>query len=75
MEGVTGWSIGNSWKAESDPAQEIASLYDKLESVILPMFYEHPYDYASVRRSSRPLAKQQESGGEPHQFSLHCRFQ
>jgi len=52
VEGVTGWSIGDSWKAESEVSEEIASLYDKLESVILPMFYERPHDYASIMRSA-----------------------
>ncbi len=52
VEGVTGWSIGNSWKAESNPSDEIASLYSKLESVILPMFYQEPRNYANVMRSA-----------------------
>lgn len=54
IEGVTGWSIeGLSNEAESDrPAsndlREAASLYAKLETVILPMFYQHRGDYLSV---------------------------
>ena len=52
VEGVTGWSIGDSWKAESEVNEEVASLYDKLESVILPMFYERPHDYATIMRSA-----------------------
>jgi starch phosphorylase len=52
VEGVTGWSIGDSWKAESEISEEIASLYYKLESVILPMFYERPQDYAAIMRSA-----------------------
>lgn len=55
VEGVTGWSIGDSWKTESDPADEIASLYGKLESVILPMFYQQPNKYAEVMRSTIAL--------------------
>jgi starch phosphorylase len=55
VEGVTGWSIGDSWRAESDASEEIASLYEKLESVILPMFYERPRDYASIMRSAIAL--------------------
>jgi starch phosphorylase len=51
VEGVTGWSIGDDWQAESDPAKEIASLYDKLEYVILPMFYGRPTAFAEVMRS------------------------
>jgi starch phosphorylase len=49
-EGVTGWSIGESWRAESDTSEEVESLYGKLEKVILPMFYKKPHDYARVRR-------------------------
>ncbi len=55
VEGVTGWSIGESWEAESNPSAEIASLYNKLESVILPMFYQHPREYAEVMRSAIAL--------------------
>jgi len=51
VEGVTGWSIGEDWEAESDPAKEIASLYDKLEYVILPMFYGRPAAFAAAMRS------------------------
>ena len=47
VEGVTGWSIGDDWEAESNPAKEIASLYDKLEYVILPMFYGRPTAFAA----------------------------
>jgi starch phosphorylase len=55
VEGVTGWSIGDRWEAESNPSAEIASLYEKLESVILPMFYRHPRAYAEVMRSAIAL--------------------
>jgi starch phosphorylase len=52
VEGVTGWSIGEGWEAESNPSAEVASLYSKLESVILPMFYQRPREYAEVMRSA-----------------------
>jgi len=55
VEGVTGWSVGESWDRESNPSAEVASLYDKLESVILPMFYRHPREYAEVMRSAIAL--------------------
>lgn len=54
-EGVTGWSIGESWEDERNPSAETASIYDKLESVILPMFYKKPRMYAEVRRSAIAL--------------------
>jgi starch phosphorylase len=55
VEGVTGWSIGESWEAESIPSADVASLYGKLESVILPMFYQDPCAYAAVMRSAIAL--------------------
>jgi len=48
VEGVTGWSIGNSWKSESDPSREIAALYNKPETVILSYFCQEPESYAAV---------------------------
>jgi starch phosphorylase len=51
VEGVTGWSIGDDWEPESNPSKEIACLYDKLEYVILPMFYGRPTAFAEVMRS------------------------
>jgi len=55
VEGVTGWSIGDAWQSETKPEAEIASLYDKLEYVILPMFYKRPTDFVSVMRSAIAL--------------------
>lgn len=52
VEGVTGWAIGEDSGRESDPAQEVASLYNKLEYVILPMFYGRPLAYAGLMRSA-----------------------
>jgi len=51
LEGTTGWSIGY----EEDPERrdiEIASLYDKLEGVILPLYYSNEEGYANVMRST-----------------------
>jgi starch phosphorylase len=50
VEGVTGWSIEEDHTSGSHPDQELASLYDKLESVILPLFYRQPDAYARVMR-------------------------
>ncbi len=55
VEGVTGWSIGEGWDLESDPAKELASLYNKLEYVILPLFYGRPSAYAWVMRNAIAL--------------------
>jgi starch phosphorylase len=50
-EGVTGWSIGNGWHDDSIAADEAASMYEKLEYLILPMFYNRPNAFARVMRS------------------------
>jgi starch phosphorylase len=50
VEGVTGWSIKEDHTSGNHPDQEAASLYDKLERVILPLFYRQPDAYASVMR-------------------------
>jgi starch phosphorylase len=42
IEGVTGWSIGEdprSRQGEHDASMDAASLYDKLEKTIIPLFY------------------------------------
>jgi starch phosphorylase len=51
VEGVTGWSVGESDEPESDNEAEARSLYEKLEHVIVPMFYKHPLEFARVMRS------------------------
>ena len=50
VENVTGWSIGENWVDESDTAREAATLYDKLEQQILPLYYERPDEYLRVRK-------------------------
>jgi starch phosphorylase len=52
VEGVTGWAIGAATGAENDSQAEAASLYDKLEYVILPLFYKEPEKFAEVMRSA-----------------------
>jgi starch phosphorylase len=48
-EGVTGWAIGDDGPRD-DAVEEATSLYDKLEYVILPMFFRRPLAYAAVMR-------------------------
>jgi starch phosphorylase len=53
IEGVTGWSIGDSRPAgaggaASDNAAEAESLYSKLEGVILPMYYNERNKFLGV---------------------------
>jgi starch phosphorylase len=54
VEGVTGWSIGSPEPSE-EQASEVTSLYDKLERVILPLYYGRPLGYAEVMRSAIAL--------------------
>jgi glycogen phosphorylase len=54
VEGATGWDIGSEEIPDS-PAKESASLYEKLENVILPMFYGRNDSYAEVMRHSIAL--------------------
>ena len=51
VEAVTGWSIGESWEPESDPAREIAAFYDKLERAVIPAFYGPPELFDRMRRA------------------------
>ena len=54
IEDVTGWSIGESHRRDpapetvADNALDAESLYSKLESVILPLFYEDRSRYLAV---------------------------
>ncbi len=52
VEGVTGWAIGYDTKITGDEsASEAASLYDKLENQIIPMFYRAPEAYTEIMRA------------------------
>ena len=52
IEGVTGWSIGETPKLPSEPngEKDRESLYRKLEGTILPMFYQERRRYLEVMR-------------------------
>jgi glycogen phosphorylase len=51
IEGVTGWAIPDS----DTPEDEVASLYDRLESAILPLYYGNPEQWRTVMRSTIAL--------------------
>ena len=53
-EGVTGWAIGME-KNPADPGPEMISLYEKLEKVILPTYYDRRQLYVAVMRSAMAL--------------------
>ena len=50
-EGITGWSIGEDSRG-GNPSSELASLYNKLGTVIAPLFYAKPAGFAEVMRGT-----------------------
>jgi len=51
IEGVTGWAIAD----HDEDASEARSLYDHLEQVILPLYYQQPEQWRRVMRSTIAL--------------------
>ncbi|MEQ1827879.1 MAG: alpha-glucan family phosphorylase [Pirellula sp.] len=54
IEGSTGWAIGDG-RASADRSQDATSLYDKLERVIIPMFYHERQRFIDVMRHAIAL--------------------
>jgi len=53
IEGVTGWAIGNGEHGtDNDLDHDAASLYDKLEQTIVPMYYDDPDQYQRVMQNA-----------------------
>ncbi len=55
IEGVTGWSIGGNEREGREPrdsAEDAASLYEKLENVILPLYHHHRDQFIDVMRNA-----------------------
>jgi len=58
IEGVTGWAIGANHRGlttEDDRAQDAAVLYEKLERVVLPLFYADQQGFINVMRHAIAL--------------------
>jgi glycogen phosphorylase len=57
VEGVTGWAIGSRSQPRTGPdgVQDAENLYEQLERVILPMYYERPDEYVDVMRHAIAL--------------------
>ena len=58
IEGVTGWSIGPPDGATSQPTDhgnDAASLYDKLEHIVLPLYAYNRDDFIEVMRHAIAL--------------------
>ena len=50
IEGVTGWSIG-----DHDPSRDAGDLYQKLESIVMPLYYRERTRYQEVMRHTIAL--------------------
>jgi starch phosphorylase len=55
IEGTTGWALGERCDLADRAACDAASLYDKLESVVLPLFYRQRDRYVDVMRHAIAL--------------------
>ncbi len=55
IEGVTGWAIGHPAEGTGDRSADAASLYEKFEREIIPLYYGRPSAYAAVMRSAIAL--------------------
>jgi len=58
IEGVTGWSIGPKDGAAgtvADHSRDAASLYDKLEQIVMPLFVHNRDDFIEVMRHAIAL--------------------
>jgi starch phosphorylase len=51
IEGVTGWAIPDS----DTPEDEVTSLFDRLDSTILPLYYGDPERWRAIMRSTIAL--------------------
>lgn len=55
IEGLTGWAIGNSLPEnpqDRNHSLDAASLYDKLEKTVLPLYYQDRERFIDVMRYS-----------------------
>lgn len=52
IEGLTGWAIGSVLDTESVDEADAHSLYEKLEKVIIPMFYHSQERWIDIMRHS-----------------------
>lgn len=50
IEGFTGWSIGSAPDIESSDQEEAASLYDKLQNIVIPIYYQNRGKWINIMR-------------------------
>ncbi|MFA5145188.1 MAG: alpha-glucan family phosphorylase [Candidatus Omnitrophota bacterium] len=55
IENVTGWAIGPANKKNTDSAQDARDLYQKLEGIIIPMFYKDKNKWIEIMRHAIAL--------------------
>jgi glycogen phosphorylase len=55
VEGVTGWAIGNGASGERELGVELESLYSKLDTQILPLFYTNTQAWNTICRQAIAL--------------------
>lgn len=55
LEGVTGWAIGGPDDPPEDMRQGATALYEKLERVVLPLYFSDPDGYRAVMRTAMAL--------------------
>ncbi|MFH1506980.1 MAG: alpha-glucan family phosphorylase, partial [Candidatus Omnitrophota bacterium] len=55
IENVTGWALGSIQSHNTDSAQDAHDLYQKLEKIILPMFYKERDKWFEVMRHAIAL--------------------
>ena len=52
IEGFTGWSIGSACDIESSDQEDAASLYDKLQNIVIPIYYKNRGKWINIMRHS-----------------------
>ncbi|MBF0559651.1 MAG: alpha-glucan family phosphorylase [Nitrospirae bacterium] len=52
IEGYSGWAIGPSPDVPADPARDADDLYNKLENIIMPMFYSEKHLWVRIMQNA-----------------------
>lgn len=55
IEGITGWSIGTADPSSEDDAAEAQELYDKLEGIVVPLYYNNQNRWIDIMRHTIAL--------------------
>jgi starch phosphorylase len=52
VDGVTGWSIGDNAAVAADETRAAGALYDKLEHIVLPLYYTDPARWRTMMKEA-----------------------